>query len=338
MSADSASTVDQAVRRVAHAFATKALEAYQLPRDATLRLISLSENATFLVETDRPLAILRVYRQDAQSREAVMSELAWIEAIRDAGVLKTPALLRTTDGSNLQWITVAEVTRACTAFAYVAGEAPQPDDKRVYELVGRTCAELHLHAQQWARPTWFTRTTWDLESILGKHAPWGRWQDGPGLDDAGRALLQQADQRVRRQLAAYPQTASNAGLVHCDFRCANLMLDANQDVWIIDFDDSGFSWYLWDLCSSTTFEEHLPHVNDIINSWLAGYRQVRTLSAWDLEAVRDLVFLRRLHVLAWLGSHSESDLARDLGNSYTENTYVIAEEYLQGRFLRDIAL
>ncbi|MGU3587418.1 hypothetical protein ACLBYD_30285 [Rhodococcus sp. C26F] len=40
----------------------------------------------------------------------------------------------------------------------------------------------------------------------------------------------------------------------------------------------------------------------------------------DFAAIPDLVFLRRLHILAWLGTHPEFDLAHKSGNDYTAAT------------------
>lgn len=321
-------------------FAAAAIGAYGFPPNTQVRLVSMSENATFLVGSivgnDVPLGVLRVYRHDYQCPDAVCSELAWIDALRADGVVKTPAVQRTVDGQAVRWITINGITRACAVFDYVAGENPTPDDIATYQLVGSFAAALHRHAEQWVRPAWFTRRTWDVESILGAGAPWGQWAAGPGLDTDGVALLNRADARVRRELASYPTAAPAGGLVHCDLRDANLLKDAEGQVWVIDFDDIGFSWYLWDLSSGLTLQEHLPNVGDLASAWLGGYRQLRSLTARDVAAVPDLVFLRRLHVLAWLGSHPESDIANNVGDSYTLATYDLAEKYLNGRFLNDL--
>ena len=37
---------------------------------------------------------------------------------------------------------------------------------------------------------------------------------------------------------------------------------------------------------------------------------------------------RRLLLVAWIGSHSETDLAKSLGAPYTEGSCVLAEKYL----------
>ena len=40
--------------------------------------------------------------------------------------------------------------------------------------------------------------------------------------------------------------------------------------------------------------------------------------------------LRRLQVLAWIGSHAETELAREEGAAYAEGTRALAESYLAG--------
>lgn len=328
-------SADEAVSSM-DTFADRALAAYDLPSTAWARLISTSENSTFLVEDDGPLGVLRVYRQDNQSLEAIKSELAWIEVLRTAAVVRTPAVVPTRAGETFQFVEVDGASRACAMFEFVKGVEPTPDDLRTYALVGRTAALLHQQVQQWDRPAWFSRPRWDLDGILGRQALWGQWGDGPAVTADRAALLRRAESEVRSNLAAYPVGDRTGGLVHCDLRAANLLKDDDGGVWVIDFDDSGFSWYLWDLCSSTTFIEHLPHVDQVVSAWLDGYERVRELSPEDRRAIPHLVFLRRLHILAWLGSHPESDLARELGDTYTVASCEVAERYLAGTFLSDV--
>ncbi|AQA05085.1 hypothetical protein BVC93_24785 [Mycobacterium sp. MS1601] len=317
-------------------FARLALERYELPPAAKPRLISTSENSTFLVEDGGPLGVLRVYRKDNQSTDAVRSELAWIESLREDGVIKTPGIRRTLDGELFVWVQSGDEVRACALFEHVPGSEPQSDDLATFSLVGRTAALLHHHVENWSRPSWFTRPRWDLDGVLGADAVWGQWIDGPGVTDERAELLRRAEAEVRRNLQDYRADDARGGLVHCDLRAANLLKSADGDVWVIDFDDSGFSWYLWDLCSSTTLIEHQPDVDKVVTAWLAGYTEVRQLSAEDFQAIPHLVFLRRLHLLAWLGTHPEADLAHELGDDYAAGTCEVAERYLAGTFLPGI--
>lgn len=310
-----------------------ALRRYDVPEGSRARLISLSENATYLVEADRPLGVLRVYRPGYQSDASKESELAWIEAIRTSGTVHTPAPLRTSDGAILFRVEAEGEERAVVMFEFIPGSELGDEDMETFTKVGVCAARLHTQTLGWTPPDWFDRPVWGVEDILGTEPRWGDWRSGPNITDAGRDVLEQCEVRLRSRLAGYPQIAGNSGLVHCDLRAANILADDAGELWVIDFDDCGFSWFLWDLCSTTTFLEHTPIVSDVVDAWLDGYLAVRELAAADLDLIPDLVTLRRMHLLAWLGTHPESDLAASLGDSYAEATVEVAAQYLSGRFL-----
>ncbi len=68
--------------------AERAVARFGLPRDVTVKLINVSENATYRVEdgdSQRKWA-LRVHREGYHSRTAIASELVWLAALRDDGV------------------------------------------------------------------------------------------------------------------------------------------------------------------------------------------------------------------------------------------------------------
>jgi Ser/Thr protein kinase RdoA (MazF antagonist) len=63
-------------------------------------------------------------------------------------------------------------------------------------------------------------------------------------------------------------------------------------------------------------------------SWVRGYRRVHDLPAEDEAEIPTFVMLRRMLLVAWIGSHSETDLARSMGVSYTVTTVPLCEDYL----------
>ena len=320
-------------------WAAAALAAYGLPLDTPLRLISLSENATFLVGEAPPLGVLRVYRPNYQTDIAKRSELAWIDEILSSEVVATPEVISNESQERLTRVDIDGDARDCVMFQFIEGcelatSGQSNADLSVYGDVGQIVARLHLQVLQWQRPEWFERMHWNVETILGADAPWGDWRDAVApLDAAEIETIERAEARLRERLAGYPQTARNSGLVHCDMRTTNVMADPDGKLWVIDFDDAGFSWLLWDLCSTTSFVEHESSLDGIVNAWLDGYQRVRALEARDLEMVPDLVFLRRLHLLAWIGSHPDASAAIEIGAAHAAGTVDIARQYLEGEFL-----
>ena len=90
----------------------------------------------------------------------------------------------------------------------------------------------------------------------------------------------------------------------------------------MDFDDCGFGWYMYDAATPLSFYEHLPQVSCLIEQWLEGYRTVSRDRA-DEEEIPTFMMLRRLLLVAWVGSHAETNLARSMGAAYTEQTAVL---------------
>ena len=80
---------------------------------------------------------------------------------------------------------------------------------------------------------------------------------------------------------------------------------------------------------SLSFYEHLPGAPGLIEHWLEGYRTVRAVAKAEEEEIPTFVMLRRLLLVAWVGSHAETDLARSLGVAYTDQTVGLCSAYLK---------
>ena len=123
------------------------------------------------------------------------------------------------------------------------------------------------------------------------------------------------------------------GLVHADLRLANLLVNGRH-LRIIDFDDCGFSWFLYDFATAVSFIEHEPHVPQLLRAWVAG-SQESTLGADAIAEIPTFVVLRRVLLTAWLASHAEVPLALG-GAGYTRDTVALAQALLDGTFLSEI--
>lgn len=315
--------------------AQASLPRWGLPPGARARRVNHSENITYLVDgpDGAPCAALRLHRPGYHSDAAILSELAWLDALRDTAGVAAPSPLPGLDGAALQVLHSPELPapRRAVLFGFLAGREPEGDLGPAFEQLGEVTARLHRHARHWRPPAGFTRFAWDFDAMLGGPRPiWGRWQDGLGVAGSAAALLRRLCDTLERRLAAFGSGPERRGLIHADLRLANLLVDAGR-VKVIDFDDCGDGWFLYDYGTSLSFIENRTDVPELTEAWLRGYRRVGAVSAAEEAELPTFLLLRRLMLVAWLGSHRDTDLARALGAPYTLASCDLAESYL-GRY------
>jgi Ser/Thr protein kinase RdoA (MazF antagonist) len=315
-----------------------ALPRWALSPATTIGVLNLSENATFALsdpQAGREL-VVRVHRVGYSSPAEIRSELAWIAALSREGIVDTATPVAGTDGEVLQTLPASSGAppRHAVAFSRLPGAAPDPslDAIRWFDRLGEATARMHRHARGWQQPAGFQRKRWDLDSMVGPAAFWGSWRSAIGLTPAGRDTIAAALAGIDARLARYGSGPERFGLVHADLHLANLLVD-NDQLRIIDFDDCGFSWFMYDFATAVSFIEHQPNVPDLLAAWLGGYRRAATLTDADIAEIPTFVVLRRILLSAWFASHSEVPLAQQMGATYTAGTVELAQQFLQGRLL-----
>ena len=151
------------------------------------------------------------------------------------------------------------------------------------------------------------------------------------MDAEALEVLSRCSGRIKERLDRYGKGADRFGLVHADMRLANLLVNG-EDVTVIDFDDCGLSWFMYDLGSSLSFIEHEPYVPELVDAWVTGYRGVGQLSAEEEAELPTFIMLRRLLLVAWISSHLSTETAQAMGDEYTTTSCRLAEEYLTRSF------
>jgi len=313
--------------------ARRALLHWDLAQNTSLTLLNISENATYRVDNpqgDAPL-ILRVHRTGYHTLNAVRTELAWMTALQEDAGVRTPQAIAANDGEMIKIIESPTLNeqRMVVMFAFIEGA--EPDAVALLEpfsRLGRVAARMHRHARDWQRPAYFERLVWDYAGTLGENGNWGRWQDGLGLDHEARETLGEMDALIRKRLQHFGSGPDRFGLIHADLRLANL-LETDNDTRVIDFDDAGLGWFLYDIATALSFMEGRDDIDELIAAWVAGYRLEAPLLDEEVAEIPTFLMLRRLAIIAWVGSHSDTDLARELGVPFTTASVPLARRYIE---------
>ena len=321
-----------------HDMVAQGLPHWDLSSKTAISLLNLSENATFALSDPRGAEdlVLRVHRVGYSSAQEIRSELAWMNALRRDGVIDTASPLPGSNGELVQTLTSpsGRPSRHAVAFERLPGKEPEAgaDAARWFERLGELTARMHVHAQSWELPAGFCRKRWDVGGMVGERSYWGSWREAIGLDGAGETALEQALSLIRQRIDRFGMNPERFGLVHADLRLANLLVH-DTHLRIIDFDDCGFSWFMYDFAAAVSFIEHEAMVPDLLRAWVTGYRKAAPLSAEESAEIPTFVVLRRILLMAWLASHSEVPFARQMGAAYTKGTVMLAQEFARGRFL-----
>jgi Ser/Thr protein kinase RdoA (MazF antagonist) len=306
-----------------------------------LERIACRENAVYAVQIagGRRFA-LRVHRHGYHDRAALNSEVAWMQALTTAGVT-APTVVKTATGEAVVEVRSEQVPvpHLCDLLEWVdgrpLGSADRPEAMRhggledTYRTVGRIAAQIHNHSTTWQQPPGFARPSWDREGCLGRAALWGPWFDLEALQHDERGILDAAVAVVDPTLERLGLGRDVYGLVHADFVPDNLF-EHDGRVVVIDFDDSGYGWYLWELVTAVFWYLGTPQYTQALNGYVSGYRAVRALPESELQLVPQFLFLRALVYLGWMQTRRTQATARRMTTRVRELSRALAARVLAG--------
>lgn len=312
--------------------ANQSLSLWDVPEGATARLINVSENTTYLVEAPVGYkSILRVHRENYHSRRAIECELDWLKALNEADVVKTPSYYVGKNGDPIQEARVEGLTdpRFMVLFHCIEGGAPDESGDMTdgYEELGAIAARCHEYVLSWQKPGNFERLTWDVDAVFGETPIWGNWRDAPEVDGSVKPVLEKVEAMIRSRLMDFGKAEMRFNLIHADMRLANLLVDGNCTS-VIDFDDCGWGWFLYDFAAAISFIEDDPRIPEFKAAWVRGYRSVRAMSFDEEAEIDTFVMLRRMALLAWIGSHIEAPEPQELAPGFAATTARLGQAWM----------
>ncbi len=304
---------------------------------AKLELIKHRENAVFCVEQDGFKGALRLHRHGYHSDDELRSELQWIQALSNAGV-KVPDIIPATSGElfvnhradglpgEIQ-IDLFEWIGGDQLGSVEEGVADEAEVEATYLAIGELAARVHNQATSWTLPQGFTRHEWDAAGLAGETPFWGRFWELEAASNSEAELLARGRDRVFAELSDLPKSPDSYSMIHADFAPENVLVDGN-DVRLIDFDDAGFGWHLFELATSLYFIQGEQYFDRARQALITGYRKHRQLSDKDLEMLPLHFLARGFTYIGWVHTRQETETARELTPMLLASACELAENYL----------
>jgi Ser/Thr protein kinase RdoA (MazF antagonist) len=269
-----------------------AAEAAALWGGTLTRLLRDRENVVYEIATPQGRAALRLHRVGYQHSGAIRSELWWCDALAQAGV-PVPAALPSRDGNRL--VTLAN-GRHASVIAWMEGEPfgeaslpfnrPLPEVLEIYHALGKLLARVHRVTDGLTLPEGFTRPRWDHDGLVGDTPLWGRFWEHPAAGPDHRACLSRARDALRERLQG------DIGLIHADVLRENVLV-SDRSVSLIDFDDAGFGFRLYDLGTALVQTLAHPEHPAFRDALMAGY------GTSDRAMVEAFTLARTLASVGW---------------------------------------
>lgn len=230
-------------------------------------LIGHRENAVFKITTDTGPKALRLHRNGYQSHDFISGEMIWTEGLAATG-FPCPNPLRTRDGA---FIATLEDGQMATAVSWIKADpigkfegSDQAHEKLYFDL-GTLLSQLHTTTDELGLA--IDRPSWDLDALLGDNPCWGRFWENPSLTVSEVSLVHSARAKAAQHLSSL--TDLNTGLIHADALQENVLSD--NRLHLIDFDDSGYGYRLYELGVALIQHENSPLLPKLTQAICDGY-------------------------------------------------------------------
>ncbi len=305
-----------------------------------LHLIKYRENAVFRVDCNGVRRALRLHRHGYHSDDELRSELQWMQALRQAGIT-VPTIVPAASGDLFVTHAASDLPGDIQVdlFEWIDGEqlgsieAGITDDASVagtYRTIGELAGRVHNQAVSWQLPPGFTRHAWDAGGLAGEQPFWGQFWKIEAASESERNMLVRGRDAVFGELSRLAKSPGTYSMIHADFAPENLLVEGEQ-VRLIDFDDAGFGWHLFELVTSLYFIQGEPYFDRAQEALFNGYRTHRQLSDEQLELLPLFFLARGLTYVAWVYTRHETETAKELTPMLLTAACELAEEYLSNQ-------
>jgi Ser/Thr protein kinase RdoA (MazF antagonist) len=136
--------------------------------------------------------------------------------------------------------------------------------------------------------------------------------------------------RVTAVLTELGTDPSVYGVIHADFTPENILVREDELV-LIDFDDFGEGWHLFELATILFFYRPDPRFVEFADAVMAGYRTQRTLDERQLRAWDGMLLARGLTYLGWAAARPHEETSTFVAQDVAPVVLALAQDFLTQR-------
>ncbi|MBN1150297.1 phosphotransferase [candidate division WOR-3 bacterium] len=288
------------IRRI-RGLAQLALDAYGLS-NTRIKFLRQAGNTIFRIHEIKPKSstkdnlyvpgqyMLRVHQHGYQTPEAIELELAWLASMRRDANLPVPEPVPTLDGKLFTRVLIPGIPeeRICSLLRWIKGRSVVKNIRSChFKAQGQLMAGLHNHASHWDPPANLSKRKYDWVGLFMEGG-------GAGIpaSEAWSLLPQKyvkpfeiVSSKMKVAMDGWGKSPNVYGLIHGDLGLDANVLFCGKEALAIDFDDSGFGYYIYDLSLALEHcqeDVKLPRFREAL---LDGYTRIRLLPEEQLKHI-----------------------------------------------------
>ncbi len=284
--------------------------------NAKLKNLRYYNNATYRVSAgDGDRYVLRV-TSNFYSAANLQSEMLWLQTLQHDPALFVPTPMPSLDCSMVVTAAAPAIAppRLCVLFRWMEGAKVAEERMKInhFRLVGEALARLHRQSIAFTPPAAFNRPSWDEGRFLSPEMAATREQIYTHLAKyftgaEVRRFVELTDQ-ARATMRLLADDLTSFGLIHGDFHAGNYLFNRGT-VRFIDFEDSGWGYFLYDMATALFGIIESAAYDLLAAAFFAGYARVRPLPDQLAARLRQFQIVRCIFLTGLVvtsGSVSES--------------------------------
>ena len=241
--------------------------------DSQVTLVGQRENRVYRIDTANGPVAMRLHRPGYRTIEEIHSEILWMDMLASHG-MAVPRSIQAPDGAILKSLEGVVVDLLTWVAGTPLSTIETESSTDIFHELGHMLAMMHNHADRWDLPIGFSRPTWNL---LGNAPSWGRFWENPMLTENQVKRFQEFQYFAKETLDKLK--IKDVGLIHADLVPDNVLVSATTQtrprLHLIDFDDGGFGYRLFDLATVTFKSRRKDMTGELAEATVDGYLAAR---------------------------------------------------------------
>lgn len=259
---------------------------------ANIRHLVSGMHDNYLIQHGENKFILRLYHHHWRTPEEIHYELALLNHLSEYNC-PVAAPVTTAEGDTCFTLGTTDGARQAALFAFIEGMSPQRNmtSQQAYAL-GRELAGIHLASADFT--TAYRRQRLDTDYLLYQSVD----VILPYLPEMQQHSLKNIADAIAADLPELPMSPPCLTICHGDPNPGNLLFDASGTLHLIDFDQCGPGWRMFDIAKFLAAVHQHDELAGIKQACVDGYSSVSKPNTREIAALPLLAQIAAIWVAA----------------------------------------